>query len=137
MAVAAHVTNETARSEAVPKDEPVVALLPVLRDLYIDLVRADGPDLTARQLSLFLLVHMETGPHTVRGMAAKLDISKPAVTRAVDRMELLDLLKRRPDPEDRRSVLIGRTMQGRSLLATIKSSLPKDLKLPSSRPKGS
>ena len=117
------------------KSQDAEILLPVLRDLYIELIRADGPDLTARQLSLFLLIHMEPGPHTVRGMAAKLDISKPAVTRAVDRMELLDLLKRRPDPEDRRSVLVGRTMKGRAVLATIKASLPKDLKLSSSVPR--
>lgn len=112
-------------------------LLLALRDVYIDLIRDDGPDLTARQLSIFLAIHMESGLHTVRGMATRLSIALPAVTRSIDRLELFDLAKRRRDPDDRRSVLVGRTMNCRALLASIKASLPKDLKLASSAPRKS
>ena len=112
-----------------PKPQDADVLLPVLRDLYISLIREDRPNLTARQMSVFLLVHMEEEQHTIRGTAARLNVSKPAVTRAVDRLELFNLVKRLPDPRDRRSLLIGRTAKGRAFLASTKAMLPKDLAL--------
>lgn len=127
-------TAQIAVSEGseVAKSPEADALMPVLRDLFIALTPEGDRDLTARQICIFLLVHTEQGPHTVRGMAAKLDIAKTGVTRVLDRMELLDLLKRRPDPEDRRSVLISRTLKGSAFFTSIKVSLPTDFELPSS-----
>jgi DNA-binding MarR family transcriptional regulator len=49
-------------------------------------------------------------------LAGTLNISKPAVTRGVDRLEELDLALRRGDPEDRRSVLIMPTDSGRAFV---------------------
>ena len=112
-----------------PKSQDADVLLPVLRDLYISLIREDGPDLTARQMSVFLLVQMEQELHTIRGTASKLNVPKTAVTRAVDRLELFNLVKRLPDPRDRRSVLIGRTEKGCVFLASTKAMLPKELEL--------
>jgi len=51
-------------------------------------------------------------PHTVRGLAAELRVSKPAITRALDRLEELELIKRLPDERDKRSILVGRTIAG-------------------------
>src|SRR3546814_18936522 len=45
------------------------------------------PDLTTRQFALFLEVYLAPPPHTVRGLAKTLNMTKPAVTRAVDRLE--------------------------------------------------
>jgi len=70
------------------------------------------PDLTARQLALLLHVYLTPPPHTVRGLAASLAMSKPAVTRALDRLGQMDLLRRRRDEVDRRSVLVQRTVKG-------------------------
>ncbi|MBT3915920.1 MAG: MarR family transcriptional regulator [Rhodospirillaceae bacterium] len=78
----------------------------------VDGVRRDAPDLSARQLALLLLVYMTEGPHTVRGLSETLNISKPAVTRAIDRLSKLDLVRRKSDENDRRSVLIQRTVKG-------------------------
>lgn len=80
------------------------------------LVRRDGPDLTARQLGVFLTVYHTDGPHTVRGLAAHLNVSKPAITRALDRLGELDLTRRKQDPMDRRSVLVQRTIAGTATL---------------------
>lgn len=78
----------------------------------VDGVRRDAPDLSARQMALLLLVYMTEGPHTVRGLSQNLNISKPAVTRAIDRLTTLDMVRRKSDENDRRSVLVQRTVRG-------------------------
>lgn len=74
------------------------------------------PDLTTRQLALLLHVGLTGGPHTVRGLAEVLGFSKPAVTRALDRLTALGWLERTRDQRDRRSVLVTITDQGRGFL---------------------
>jgi DNA-binding MarR family transcriptional regulator len=54
-----------------------------LRAAILDMVRGGDPDLSARQLAVLLTVHLTDGPHTVRGLAAELNVSKPAITRAL------------------------------------------------------
>ena len=56
-------------------------LVGILRDTVVALVRRDGPDLSARQLGVFLTSLLADGAHTVRGLAADLHVSKPAITR--------------------------------------------------------
>src|SRR5712672_2448314 len=51
-------------------------------------------------------------PHTVRGLAARLRVTKPVITRALDTMGKLGLVARRRDETDRRSVVIQRTAKG-------------------------
>ncbi len=75
-------------------------------------LRADSPDLTQRQFAILLQVYLQPAPHTVRGLAARLAISKPAVTRALDRLSALDLVRRKSDEADRRSILVQRTVAG-------------------------
>jgi DNA-binding MarR family transcriptional regulator len=75
-------------------------------------VRRDAPDLSARQMALLLIVYMTDAPHTVRGLSETLNISKPAVTRALDRLGKLEMLRRKTDENDRRSVLVQRTIKG-------------------------
>jgi DNA-binding MarR family transcriptional regulator len=96
------------------------ALLHVLRDTVVALVRRDGPDLSARQLGVLLTVYLTDGPHTVRGLAAELKVSKPAITRALDRLGELDLARRKVDPMDRRSVLVQRTLKGAAFLRDLR-----------------
>ncbi len=93
----------------------------ILRDTVAALLRRDGPDLTARQLGVFLTCYMQDGPHTVRGLAADLSVSKPAITRALDRLGELELTRRKVDPLDRRSVLIQRTLKGSAFLRELRS----------------
>ena len=96
-------------------------LVGTLRDTVVALVRRDGPDQSARQLGVFLTCYLQEGPHTVRGLAAELNVSKPAITRALDRLGELDLARRKVDPLDRRSVLVQRTMKGAAFLRDLRS----------------
>lgn len=81
-------------------------------DVNLALVRDDKPDLSARQIAILLTVYLQAPPHTVRGLARKLGVSKPVVTRALDAMGKLDLVNRRRDQDDRRNVLVQRTVSG-------------------------
>lgn len=82
------------------------------RSALVASVRRPGPDLTARQLALLLTVYLNNPPHTVRGLANVLNISKPAITRALDRLSVLGFIRRKRDESDRRNVLIQRTTKG-------------------------
>lgn len=93
----------------------------IMRDTIVGLVRRDGADLSARQLSVLLICFLEEGPHTVRGLAERLQVAKPAITRALDRLEQFDLVRRAADPRDRRSVLVSRTAQGAAFIAHLRS----------------
>ena len=86
--------------------------LQLWRRALVASVRKDGPDLSARQLALLLTVFLTPPPHTVRGLAATLNVSKPAITRALDRLGRLGYIKRKRDQEDRRNVLVQRTVKG-------------------------
>lgn len=86
--------------------------LELWRGALVASVRADGPDLSARQLALLLTVYMTPPPHTVRGLAQILNVSKPAITRALDRLGRLGFIRRKRDAADRRNVLVQRTVKG-------------------------
>ena len=91
--------------------------LELWRRAVVESVRRDGPDLSARQLALMLTVYKTDPPHTVRGLAETLKVTKPAITRAVDRLVRLGLARRRRDEDDRRNVLIQRTVRGSVFLS--------------------
>ena len=95
----------------------------MLRTAIVELVRRDGPDLTARQLGVFLTCYLEVESQTVRGLAAKLNVSKPAITRALDRLAEFDLVRRKTDPLDRRSVLVQRTATGMAFQRELRTIL--------------
>lgn len=78
----------------------------------LGLVREDSHDFSARQISILLTVYLEPPPHTVRGLAAKLQVTKPVITRALDTMGRLELVSRRRDEADLRNVIIQRTVKG-------------------------
>ena len=90
--------------------------LKLIHDIAMGLVhqtKAQGEaDFTLRQLSILLTVYLEQPPHTVRGLAKKLGVTKPVITRALDTMGKLELVSRRRDDKDRRNVLIQRTVKG-------------------------
>jgi DNA-binding MarR family transcriptional regulator len=103
--------------------ESIEQAVDVPRQTIVALVRRDGPDLTARQLGVFLTCYLEGEAQTVRGLAAKLNVSKPAITRALDRLSEFGLVRRKQDPLDRRSVLVQRTVSGAAFLRDLKKIL--------------
>ena len=82
------------------------------QQVAMDEVLGGAPDLSMRQFAILLTIYLDPPPHTVRGLAARLNVSKPVITRALDTMGSLDLVSRRRDEADRRNVLIGRTVAG-------------------------
>ncbi|MEM9332490.1 MAG: MarR family winged helix-turn-helix transcriptional regulator [Pseudomonadota bacterium] len=86
--------------------------LKLWHDVSLALVRDDTQDLTQRQLAILLVVYLEPPPHTVRGLARYLGVTKPVITRALDTMGRMKLLERRRDERDRRNVVIRRTVDG-------------------------
>ncbi len=95
-----------------PTELRPIQALRLWHDVTLDLVRDAQPDLYARQLAVLLTVYLEPPPHTVRGLAAKLGVTKPAITRALDTMGRMGLLSRRRDEADRRNVVVQRTLAG-------------------------
>lgn len=86
--------------------------LNIWRQVLVSSVRLDVPDLSVRQMGLLLSVYLTPPPHTVRGLADVMAVSKPAITRAVNRLSELGLVRRKTDEADRRSVFIQRTVKG-------------------------
>jgi DNA-binding MarR family transcriptional regulator len=82
----------------------------------LDYVRSGEPDLTNRQMALLMLVYLTPGPHTVRGLAKGLSVSKPVITRALNRLASLGYLRRQRDEADRRNIFVATTNEGADFL---------------------
>lgn len=82
----------------------------------VDYVRSGEPDLTNRQMALLLVVYLRPGPHTVRGLARILNVSKPVVTRALNRLGGLGYLRRQRDDTDKRNIFVAPTTEGADFL---------------------
>ena len=87
-------------------------LLNALREL----ISHEGRDLTARQLGILLICYLSDEPQTVRSLAAQLGVSRPVVSRALDRLASHSLARRVADHRDRRSILVQRTAEGWTFL---------------------
>ncbi|MFD1744622.1 MarR family transcriptional regulator [Rhizobium helianthi] len=75
-------------------------------------VRYQGQDFTLRQMAVLLHIYLVPPPHTVRGLASALGVTKPVITRALDSLGAMQLVDRTRDVEDRRNVIIKRTLDG-------------------------
>nr|WP_241242014.1 MarR family winged helix-turn-helix transcriptional regulator [Sphingobium algorifonticola] len=82
----------------------------------VDYVRSGEPDLTNRQMALMMMVYVQPGPHTVRGLADALNVSKPVITRALNKLSALSYLRRERDVADRRNIFVARTVKGADFL---------------------
>ncbi|MGB3418134.1 MAG: MarR family transcriptional regulator [Mesorhizobium sp.] len=90
---------------------PIQALR-LWQQVTLSQVRGDAPDLTMRQVTILLTIYLDPPPHTVRGLAEKLGVTKPVITRALDTMGVLKLVSRHRDERDKRNVLVKRTVEG-------------------------
>lgn len=73
-------------------------------------------DLSTRQMNILLTVHLEPGPHSIKSIAQALDISKPAICRALNALEKEKLLRRVPDRKDKRNMHVLPTVKGNAFL---------------------
>ena len=112
--------TRNASGRANKRDEEVASLIqPELgqwMNALVDYVRSGEPDLTNRQMALLLVVYLRPGPHTVRGLARALNVSKPVVTRALNRLGTLGYLRRQRDDSDKRNIFVARTSEGADFL---------------------
>ena len=100
--VPAHRSDRVSRTES----------LEFWHRVTLESVRSDLPDLSSRQLAMLMTIYLEKGPHTVRSLAAHLQITKAAISRATDSLCKLGYIVRQPDHRDRRSVVLARTSAG-------------------------
>jgi DNA-binding MarR family transcriptional regulator len=87
-------------------------------------------ELTQRQLALLATLYTAEGPYTVRGLATGLAMSKPAVCRALDRLERLGFARRKEDEADRRNVLVQRTVKGAVFMSDLGDAIERTLEAP-------
>jgi DNA-binding MarR family transcriptional regulator len=80
------------------------------------IVRSNLPDMTNRQMAILLTVALMPGPHTVRAIALRLDVSKPVVTRALNKLAALGYLHRKRDRNDGRNIFVELTKTGADFL---------------------
>ena len=96
----------------------------------IGYVRSGQPDLTNRQMALMLLVYLTPGPHTVRGLANILGVSKPVITRALNTLGTLGYLRRVRDEADRRNVFVAKTSTGQEFLEGFEQNIEQQEQAP-------
>lgn len=92
----------------------------------LDYVRSGEPDLTNRQMALMLIVYLKPGPHTVRGLARGLNVSKPVITRALNRLATLGYLRRQRDEADRRNIFVTPTREGADFLESFRTLIGRE-----------
>lgn len=95
-------------------------------------VRGEVADLTLRQIAILLQIYLIPPPHTVRGLAETLGVTKPVITRALDRMGELGLVDRVRDDRDRRNVVIKRTVGGALYLEKLGDLIIREARRPAS-----
>ncbi|MGW5446020.1 MarR family winged helix-turn-helix transcriptional regulator [Streptomyces asiaticus] len=64
-----------------------------------------------------------TGPRSAAGLADEIGLDRSGVTRRATRLEEAGLLRREPDPADRRATLLTLTEAGRAALETTRQRL--------------
>ena len=74
-----------------------------------------------RQITIFLNLYEGTVTGSVKDFAKKLNLAKPVISRALDRLENLGLLKRIQSQEDRRIIIISRTRKGEDFFKHIQT----------------
>ncbi len=102
----------TGRFIGLPAELSPTAALGLWHRVSMAQVTADAPDLTLRQKAILLQIYLVPPPHTGRGLAGLLGVTKPVITRALDSLGALGLVDRARDERDRRNVVIKRTVAG-------------------------
>ena len=74
--------------------------------------KENDSDLSSRQMAVLLKVYMSDPPHTVKQLATEMNVSKSAISKALDKLSVLDLVKRQTDENDRRIITLSRTLKG-------------------------
>ena len=74
-------------------------------------------------MALLLISYITPGPHTGRGLAQQLGVSKPVITRALNTLGSLGYLRRERDDNDRRNIFVAKTEKGAAFLDAFGKSI--------------
>ncbi|MEY5100372.1 MAG: hypothetical protein RJA36_3091 [Pseudomonadota bacterium] len=88
--------------------------LPAAATPFTEMAAIDA-NMTCRQIAVLLMIAAHPG-NSVRQLAATLDLAKPVVTRANDKLVELGLITRTTSKTDRREVELTVTKLGRLML---------------------
>lgn len=117
---------ETSRSIRPSRLSSTLALA-LWKDVTVSSVASDMPDLSARQTAVLMCVYLEEGPHTVRSLAARLNVTKAVISRAIDRLKSYNYILRADDPRDRRSIVLRRTPEGINYLRAYAKIIQREM----------
>ncbi|MCW3837853.1 MarR family transcriptional regulator [Sphingomonas canadensis] len=88
-------------------------------DAVLGVIQQGRADLSLRQIAILLTLVLDPGPHTVRGLAARLCVCKPVITRALNRLGELGFAAREMDPRDKRNRMVSIQPAGADWLAAL------------------
>lgn len=126
------MTGAAVKPEGARPSQPPAAL-ELWRQVTTSLVSSEKPDLTTRQIALYLTIYLDQTEHNVRGLARKLGVQKPVISRALDKLGQLGFIRRERDQRDRRNVLIHRTVKGAVFLSEFADMVTRAANPPETR----
>lgn len=85
-----------------------------------------GVDFTTRQMALLFIIGRTKAPKRFKDAVADLNLSKPAVTRAADRLMKAGLLERVAVKMDARQIDLALSVKGRAFLVRALAGFPDD-----------
>lgn len=117
----------TERTGTLNTEKRPVNNIEVLAGVLTGIVRDHSSHLTMRQMAVLLNVRAGQNEPTVRGIAVALGLSKPAISRALDRLGREGFVERLPDPNDHRSVIVNILPAGWTMFKTLEGIKPQAL----------
>lgn len=106
-----------------PAELSATEALSLWHRVCLDQVCHQRQDFSLRQMAILLHIYLVPPPHTVRGLASALCVTKPVITRALDSLGAQKLVDRTRDPDDGRNVIIKRTVDGALFLEKLCDSI--------------
>lgn len=114
------------RTSDVRETELVLAATRALVGMAARSLAGVADDVSVPQYRLLVLLESR-GPQTMGTVAASLDVSASTATRACDRLVEKELVVRRADESDRRSVRVHLTPAGRNLVDQVMSRRRREI----------
>jgi len=115
--------NTTMSGGEPPASHSPSASLVIWKNVLLAHVHSGQPNLTNRQMTVLMVVYATDHPHKVGCLAARLSLSGPVVSRALNTLQALGLIARKPDRLDGRSSIIKRTVTGTDFLDRFKNKI--------------
>jgi DNA-binding MarR family transcriptional regulator len=115
--VEAHVASSVAQWPQIDPEVEAIVMRLNRADRYLIKAAAVGLDrvgLTHEEFKVLILLH--DGPRSQGSLCRELLVSSGVMTNRLDKLERAELLRRMPDPSDRRGVLLELTQDGRGRL---------------------